>query len=262
MPLGHWDFPYKLLNTAIKSFTFFLNVAVQYKIILDKGLGDYNAFSAMEEGINIYKPLFDKIAAIEQKINLNKQKIEQIEISDAQGLKGTSNQKMIDIGWINSYFGQYTLESICKILKLRIKALNFSNIEVFNNFCFIDQETNNIESNIRVISYRLLEKKVLVPINLYNKHCAGMVFERLGIVKYIDPANVPINLSLEVIIRDNGFHVKQLFLEEQKYANCGPEVIENFIHYLTGERLSQEGAIPAHSMLLEQALLGNDCYDG
>ncbi len=48
----------------------------------------------------------------------------------------------------------------------------------------------------------------------------------------------------------------QLAVEQQKYANCGPEVIENFILYLTGKRLSQEKAIELHSKLVENALLG------
>jgi hypothetical protein len=47
----------------------------------------------------------------------------------------------------------------------------------------------------------------------------------------------------------------QLKVEQQKYANCSVEVIEDFIFYLTNERLSQEQAIPYHSYLLEQSLL-------
>ena len=44
-------------------------------------------------------------------------------------------------------------------------------------------------------------------------------------------------------------------VEQQKYANCGSEVIENFILYLTGKRVSQEKAIELHSKLVENALL-------
>ena len=49
------------------------------------------------------------------------------------------------------------------------------------------------------------------------------------------------------------FH--EMPVEEQKYANCGPEVVENFILYLTGERVSQEKAIELHSKLVENSLL-------
>ena len=42
------------------------------------------------------------------------------------------------------------------------------------------------------------------------------------------------------IFKDNGYAIEQLTTEGQKYTNCGPEVIENFMLYLTGERLSQD----------------------
>ncbi len=54
---------------------------------------------------------------------------------------------------------------------------------------------------------------------------------------------------------DNGGQV-----EAQKYNNCGSEVIENFMQYLTGERVDQESAVAVHSMLLEDALIG-DVYE-
>ena len=48
-------------------------------------------------------------------------------------------------------------------------------------------------------------------------------------------------------------------VEAQKYNNCGPETIENFIAYLTnGNRVSQEDAVPLHSQLLERELLTED----
>ncbi|MDX1917343.1 MAG: hypothetical protein SFT68_05110 [Rickettsiaceae bacterium] len=43
----------------------------------------------------------------------------------------------------------------------------------------------------------------------------------------------------------------------QRYSNCAPEVIENFMLYLTGERLSQEDAIINNSRLVEEELLFN-----
>ena len=54
-------------------------------------------------------------------------------------------------------------------------------------------------------------------------------------------------------------NLREIELELQKYNNCGPEVIENFIFYLTdGNRLSQEEAIVLHSLLLENSLLMGD----
>jgi len=53
-------------------------------------------------------------------------------------------------------------------------------------------------------------------------------------------------------------NITQAELDPQKYNNCGLEVIENFMAYLTGDRLSQEDALPIHSALLEDQLLEID----
>ena len=50
-------------------------------------------------------------------------------------------------------------------------------------------------------------------------------------------------------------HYKQIAVEQQRYANCGPEIVENFILSLTGNRVSQEKAIELHSKLVENSLL-------
>jgi hypothetical protein len=73
---------------------------------------------------------------------------------------------------------------------------------------------------------------------------------------YIDPSNDSIPEQLIQIFVNHNIKIEQLTTEQQKYANCGPEVIENFMLYLTGERLSQEEAIPFHSKLVEQKLMG------
>ena len=54
--------------------------------------------------------------------------------------------------------------------------------------------------------------------------------------------------------------VEQL-LECQKYYNCGPEVIENFMLYLTGDRVDQESATAVHSILLMDNLMGVDAVN-
>ena len=47
-------------------------------------------------------------------------------------------------------------------------------------------------------------------------------------------------------------------MEQQKYNNCGPEVIENFMQYLTGERIDQDSAIAIHSILFEDTIIGDN----
>ncbi len=105
---------------------------------------------------------------------------------------------------------------------------------------------------------------MLVALNLYNKHAVGIIFERTDNnsfqIKYIDPMNKAISTELIQIIKNilANAEIKQISVELQKYANCGAEVIENFILYLTGTRVSQEKAIELHSKLVENKLLGNN----
>ncbi|MDX1917057.1 MAG: hypothetical protein SFT68_03645 [Rickettsiaceae bacterium] len=159
---------------------------------------------------------------------------------------------------VDPFFGKYTLDSIKIILKLRVDGIDLDNIEIlngnyvftddFNNFQDIDTELNITKSSI-----------VLAPLSLYNKHAVGLMFVKHESVNftayYIDPSNEVIPKKLEQIFISKGLQTEHLVAERQKYANCGPEVIENFILYLTGERLAQEEAIIFHSKLLETELM-------
>lgn len=52
--------------------------------------------------------------------------------------------------------------------------------------------------------------------------------------------------------------ISQIITEEQKFNNCGPEVIENFMLQMTGSRIMpQEDVLPFHSQLIEKSLLGS-----
>jgi hypothetical protein len=46
----------------------------------------------------------------------------------------------------------------------------------------------------------------------------------------------------------------------QSYNNCGFEVIENFVYYLTGTRATQGEAMYVHSLLVENSLLDPEVY--
>ena len=175
-----------------------------------------------------------------------------------QELKGSEvNDEEKAISWIDSYFGKYTLDAFSNILDLRLKNLEFKDIKTLKGI-FIDQEHNNI---IELLSYVVNTKTqtTLVPLNLFNKHAAGLIFEKTNDnsiqVKYLDPENKSIPVQLEQIFKNHNLNIAQLKVEQQKYANCGSEVIENFILYLTGKRVSQEKAIELHSKLVENALL-------
>jgi hypothetical protein len=103
---------------------------------------------------------------------------------------------------------------------------------------------------------------ILAPISLDGRHAVGIMFVAQGDGSgykafYLDPENTAIPEGLAAILNEHGYEVEQLPTEGQRYTNCGPEVIENFMLYLTGERLSQEDAIVNNSRLVEQELLSS-----
>lgn len=76
MPKGHWDFPYKLLDTAFKSFLFFVNIVEQYRpIVVDRSLGNVEAFENLERKVGEYKEFFDDMKDLEARITSNEQQI-------------------------------------------------------------------------------------------------------------------------------------------------------------------------------------------
>jgi tetratricopeptide (TPR) repeat protein len=110
---------------------------------------------------------------------------------------------------------------------------------------------------------------ILVPANLQGKHWLGLAFRKSGNtveVIYMDPEQRPapslLKLELENSLSINGYktHFLELRLERQRYNSCGPELIENFVYYLTGTRATQEAAIYVHSLLLENSLLDLEEY--
>lgn len=185
-------------------------------------------------------------------------------IPEKPALAGNDTNENNDINGIHHYFGKYTLDAINSILKLRLQDAGIVNAEVVSdNYSFIDSSNNNMDKLMVEIS-AIEAPVILVPLNLFNKHAAGLMFirEESGtMLYYIDPENKEIPSSLSQIFREYQLDTKELILEPQKYANCGPEVIENFMLCLTGKRLSQEEAISYHSLLVERKLLSGDALE-
>jgi hypothetical protein len=178
-----------------------------------------------------------------------------------KGLNSFQEGSMIDIS-LPVY--EYTMSGITKILALRsrIQALaRTGNVGILPNYYSFRKEDNNISQIFLELRQRT-ENHVLVPLSLYDKHAVGVMFvaqdDGSGYKAfYLDPENTTIPEDLAAIFKDNGYEIEQLPTEGQKYTNCGPEVIENFMLYLTGERLSQEEAIVNNSRLVEQELLSS-----
>ena len=192
------------------------------------------------------------------------------EFKPNKALRGSDITKEQDIDGVDAYFGKYTLDAVRNILKLRIADAGIDKTDMIkvtdNDYSFIDKNSNNIQDLIDELTDFTDSGKVLVPLSLSNKHAVGMICrieynenENKNNLKifYIDPENNPIPTELGQIFNFNRLNIEQLTMETQEYANCGPEIIENFMLYLTGERLSQTEAIPYHSLLVERALLRN-----
>ncbi|MEA0971281.1 hypothetical protein Megvenef_01256 [Candidatus Megaera venefica] len=173
-------------------------------------------------------------------------------------------QQDYNLSEYNQGFYKYTLNAVSYILELRIIDLQLKNMKVLQAI-FIDQNYNNISDILTQISTST-EKLTLVPVNLYNKHAVGIIFEKdkytnMIHVKYLDSLNKHMSQELKQFIThtlDSQVDFQEITVEQQKYANCGSQVIENFIFYLTGHKVSQEKAIELHSKLVENTLLNNN----
>lgn len=190
--------------------------------------------------------------------------------------EGTSQYSEDTDSWqYNTYFNKYYSDGIYDILKLRLSEYDISATKVLNVNYWLNTLTNSNSSlvlNVLEIFSNNPEPTILVPYNINSQHWVGLVFEQQAdgkiAVKYMDPENNPIPETLEKALiaelSTKGYEVsfEQIEVEHQMANNCGPEVIENFIWYLTGKRLPQEEVVKYHSKLVEKALLSaNECED-
>lgn len=169
-----------------------------------------------------------------------------------------------DIGWINSFFSKYSLESISQILSLRVNNLDLNKDISIINCYYNDSNNTDIDKLINET-----DKLTLVPISLKGRHAVGLIIEndteQCQIkATYSDSENnsIPIDLKNKIIslYKTIGYTVQfnQQDVETQNYSNCGPELIENFMYYITGDRFEENSAIEMHSQLMESYLLYED----
>ena len=182
---------------------------------------------------------------------------------DKETLRGYNNEDH-DIGWINSFFSKYSLEAISQILSLRVNNLDLNKDISIINCYYHDSNNTDIDKLINEI-----DKLTLVPISLKGRHAVGLIIEndteQCQIkATYSDSENnsIPIDLKNKIIrlYKTIGYTVQfnQQDVETQNYSNCGPELIENFMYYITGDRFEENSAIEMHSQLMESYLLYED----
>jgi hypothetical protein len=196
-------------------------------------------------------------------------------------LGNITNKRLISVNNVSPFFNEYTIEGVLDVLGLRLRAeasiSGLTNTLVLPGTYIFGEKHSNIHTllfylNLYVITLMLHRNNqainrvsppvILAPISLDGRHAVGIMFVAQGDGSgykafYLDPENTAIPEGLAAILNEHGYEVEQLPTEGQRYTNCGPEVIENFMLYLTGERLSQEDAIVNNSKLVEQQLLSS-----
>jgi hypothetical protein len=171
-----------------------------------------------------------------------------------------------------SYWNQYSKNGIETLLKLRLDSINAKDVIVVNPTDIYDDTLSKMQQLLNQIP-EIKQDIILIPLNLFAKHWVGITIQKdhqngINII-YMDPEqnSIPVLLEEQLIKRikfnypKHNINLIESKLEPQRYNNCGSEVIENFINYLTDSRLFQEDAITIHSILFENSLLLGELYD-
>ncbi len=195
---------------------------------------------------------------------------------------GIENYDEVNQFSYNNFFDKYYGEGIDKILSLRVETVLKGNNDqiktlpakyalIDNPFCYANSDIKDIDQLVHDVQEILKDKKIstiLVPFNLDLKHWIGLIFifdhqtKELEL-KYIDSENnkIPEILINKFISKLNDLpeifadiDIDQLFVNTQTARNCGPELIENMILFLTGSRFKEAETVIKHSELIEKSL--------
>ncbi len=165
----------------------------------------------------------------------------------------------------------YKNQAIDSILKLRLDSVS---LEKGLDIVLIPSVTLKklIKESVNIFDKAVIDqsKTILVPIsipqNAFVSHWIGIALTKRDntlVFTYLDSENQEMSVILKNVLKIKSqilfpnleIFFDKLQLEIQKYDNCGPEVVENFMYYLTGIRATQETTIYLHSILYENSLL-------
>jgi hypothetical protein len=196
---------------------------------------------------------------------------------DTHPKTGKSNSQDERFCYLGECFEAFTKEGMDNFLKLRIDSLKMSDINRINIIPVIEffdsmvSENGNIKFDFTNHPVNILP--LLIPSSFQpgDMHWVGIVAHEVDNainIFYIDSENKDISSALmeKVIQAINNLHLEkevtyaQINVEQQKYLNCGVELIENFIMLLTGTRASQEDAIYLQSQIHEDYLIAQSSY--
>jgi hypothetical protein len=171
---------------------------------------------------------------------------------------------------VTSNYPEYYNSGLDHVLELRLTSLGFmldSKLVLLKSRYSTEKLEPSAKQLVKDVTLKISSDNseiILSPFNLYNKHWLGLLFKNLGEVIeviYMDSEQRTMmpafKKELEHSFALNGYQSKflELKLEQQRYNNCGSELLENFVYYLTGARATQEMAIHVHSLLFENSLL-------
>ncbi|WP_341757415.1 tetratricopeptide repeat protein [Candidatus Tisiphia endosymbiont of Ditula angustiorana] len=173
----------------------------------------------------------------------------------------------------------YLMNGMNEILQLRISSIEEENTKQIKLLPsnVTDTEISGInlhdvanqlvcatnENEITVIPLLVTAQNINIGSNI--NHWVGLISEHSLdgiIVSYLDSENSSLEglseyiLDVFKVIHPNyKISFREIAVEQQRYNNCGSELIENIVLYITGSRTDQESAIYLHSSLWEQSLI-------
>ncbi len=246
------------------------------KFFLDLDYEYYYTLSQSLEITSVTREYIEKIVAEKRVLSLaSESKVSSTALVEAEE-KGKASYDSRSY-FISEGFEAYHLSAMNILLGLRVIGLNDVNklgIKVLPSH--ILKHSSQKSSLHKIISLFAKESSqhdvIIMPllISFLRKddvmHWVGIIGERVNgqlKISYLDSENQAVDRTLEVALvsemqtlySESSISFQQITFEQQRYNNCGPELIENFVYYLTNTRATQEAAIYIHSLLLENTLL-------
>jgi ankyrin repeat protein len=180
--------------------------------------------------------------------------------------KGTAQLKPYAYGGV---FEEYYIDAMDKLLALRLQnGLKTSKKKISAIAAQIIKDSYRVADAVETLIVQFEESSAIMPFLVQSSeepgmhHWVGIVLANNGVefsITYLDSENGLIIDGLvnplQELLPESFIAVRRIPLEQQRYNNCGPELVENFIYYLTSSRATQEAAIYVHSLLLENTLL-------
>ncbi len=172
----------------------------------------------------------------------------------------------VDLYESESYWYEYSNHGMDDILSLRLEKASCEKVNIMPSVLWNGSNAEMLIHKITSYLTKSSTNKSLIPLNLYSKHWVGIIIEQNTYnisITYMDSEqnNIPEllreNLLEAMILAFPQYQIDMIEaeLEPQKYNNCGLEVIENFMEYLTGYRLSQDDALSIHSLLYQDSIM-------